>query len=688
MATHTTGAFPDLQTMARLLGGEVSGGQVLCPGPGHSAKDKSLSVKIDSGAPDGFVVHSFSTDDPIACRDYVREKLGLSAFKPDGRYRRASDDAVQRALMAAINQSRDNKPKGNIVATYPYTDANGTLLYQVLRYEPKDFRQRQPDGNGGWIWKLEERRVLYRWPEVLKYPDASIFVTEGEKDADRVADLQLCATTVAAGKWTVECVQALAGRDVIILADNDAAGRKKALEAATALHGVANSIRIVLLPDLPERGDVSNWLDADPRRDAKALAEACFAVPEWSPDQGANAASENAKAETQPAKPCTLAEAHAAFRHWLGDEFDIDTLNAVLAVAAAEKLPGDPAWLLIISGPGNAKTETVQATGGLGAHVVSTLTSEAALLSATPSKQRAKTATGGLLRKIGERGILAIKDVTSILSMDRNVRASVLAALREIHDGHWVRNVGSDGGQTLIWKGRLVVLGACTTAWDQAHTVIATMGDRFVLIRSDSHKGRITGGLRAMRNTGAEVTMRAELAAAVAGVVNGIDTKTAYVLTENDENTIVEAANIVTLARTGVETDYRGDVIDAHAPEMPTRFAKQLTQIMRGAIAIGMSRLEALQLVTRCARDSMPRLRLDVLRDVAANDDTRVLDVRRRLQKPRATVDRALQSLHFLGLLTCREEEMARGDKLPIYLRHYSLAADISLAVLDDPNTH
>jgi Bifunctional DNA primase/polymerase, N-terminal len=388
--------------------------------------------------------------------------------------------------------------------------------------------------------------------------------------------------------------------------------------------------------------------------------------------------------QQQPAEPRTLAEVHETFRRYLGADYDIATLDAMLAVAAAERLPGDPPWLLIISGPGNAKTETVQATSQLGAHVVSTLTSDAALLSATPRKQRAKTATGGLLRKIGERGILVIKDVTSILSTSREIRGPILAALREIHDGQWTRNVGTDGGQTLTWEGRIVVIGACTTAWDQAHAVIATMGDRFVLIRSDSHTGRVGSGLRAMRNTGGEVKMREEMAAAVAGVVSAINTDTVYALTEDDETIIVQAADIVTLARTGVELDYRGDVIDSHAPEMPTRFAKQLTMIMRGAVALGMSRLDALRLVIRCARDSMPQLRLAVLRDVAENQDARVIDVRRRLQKPRATVDRTLQALHILGLLTCREEEAERGGK-EIHIRHYKLADGINLDALADP---
>src|SRR5262249_49030468 len=148
-----------------------------------------------------------------------------------------------------------------------YADADGTLLYQVQRFEPKNFRQRRPNGNGGWIWNLDGvSRVPYRWPELLKYPDATIFVCEGEKDADRVASLGHCATCAAAGKWTDACITALAGRDIIILQDNDEAGFKKALAAATALHGTAKTIRFVLLPDLPHKGDVSDWLDDDPRR--------------------------------------------------------------------------------------------------------------------------------------------------------------------------------------------------------------------------------------------------------------------------------------------------------------------------------------------------------------------------------------------------------------------------------------
>src|SRR5215831_10744207 len=174
---------PNLQSLARALGGEVSGSQVLAPGPSHSANDRSLSIKLDPSAPDGFVVNSFAGDDPIACKDYVRSKAGIEPFKANGKRKPAFDIGK----ITAAQSAGSGKPKGNIVATYDYRDDKGELLYQVCRFEPKSFRQRRPDGKGGWIWSVKDcRRIPYRLPELLKYPDACVFVCEGEKDADRV----------------------------------------------------------------------------------------------------------------------------------------------------------------------------------------------------------------------------------------------------------------------------------------------------------------------------------------------------------------------------------------------------------------------------------------------------------------------------------------------------------------------
>ena len=156
--------------------------------------------------------------------------------------------------------------------------------------------------------------------------------------------------------------------------------------------------------------------------------------------------------------------------------------------------------------------------------------------------------------------------------------------------------------------------------------------------------------------------MREELAAAVGGVIGQVKSDNAYRLTEQEEEWLVKIADVVTLARTAVERDYQGEIIDAHAAEAPTRFAKQLVQMIRGAVAIGMTPEAALRLAARCARDSIPPLRLEILADVAANPDTRPGDVRKRVGRPWRTVKREMESLYMLRLLKCDEAEIKKND--------------------------
>lgn len=368
-----------------------------------------------------------------------------------------------------------------------------------------------------------------------------------------------------------------------------------------------------------------------------------------------------------------LDELHERFQHWFGHDYDLDAIDAVLAAAAVQRLNGDPLWLLLVSGPGGGKTETVNPLQGCGALVVSTISSTGALLSGTAKKERTANATGGLLRQLGGTGVIVLKDLTSILSLNPGVRAEILAALREIYDGRWTRTVGTDGGRTLDWEGRLTVVGAVTTAWDRAHAAVASMGDRFVLLRMDSTQHRLEAGRRAIANTGGELDMREELAQIVGEHIEGIDPTVLPELDEAEGERILAAADLVTLSRTAVEFDYRGDVVDSHAPEAPTRFAKQIQQVARGAIAIGLGRDQAMRLAIRCARDSMPPLRLEIIDDLQVYPHSTPTDVRKRLGKPRATVDRQLQALHILGVVDLDEEP---GNQRTWWF--YSLAKDVS----------
>ena len=367
-----------------------------------------------------------------------------------------------------------------------------------------------------------------------------------------------------------------------------------------------------------------------------------------------------------PPQRYSLVDVHGVFQKWLGEDYDVDAIDVICAAGACARLTGDPLWPLIISGPGAAKTETVQSLSGSGAQVTSTIASEGALLSATSQKSKAKGATGGLLRLLGPSGVLVIKDVTSILSADRNTRGAVLAAIREIYDGKYERNVGVDGGRTLTWEGRIVIVGACTTAWDSAHAVISIMGDRFVILRIDSTLGRHGSGLRAIHNTGDEIKMRKELAEVVGGLIAHASLKETR-LTEAETTKLVYAADITTLARTAVDYDAKGDVSTAHAPEMPTRFAKQLTQIIRGGVAIGLPRQHGMRLAMRCARDSIPPLRLELMLDVTDNPGTQAGDIHKRIKKPWRTMKRQLDALVMLGVLvmevTTKTETKPDGSK-------------------------
>jgi hypothetical protein len=132
-------------------------------------------------------------------------------------------------------------------------------------------------------------------------------------------------------------------------------------------------------------------------------------------------------------------------------------------------------WVLVVAPPGGGKSEVLQATCGLpDVHPTGTLT-EPSLLSGTSSKERSAKAKGGLLREIGDFGVILCKDFGSVLSMHRDARTATLAALREVYDGSWTRHLGTDGGKTLSWSGKVGLIAGCTQSVDRHHAVIGAM---------------------------------------------------------------------------------------------------------------------------------------------------------------------------------------------------------------------
>ena len=199
-------------------------------------------------------------------------------------------------------------PRPSIIATYDYADQNGALLFQVCRFEPKDFRQRRPDGNGGWVWSVKGvRQVPYRLPQLIDNDDRVVVIVEGEKDVDRLWKLGVPATCNAggAGKWSEDLSEFFRGCDVVIIPDRDPQkrhpktkepmnhsdgrpilpGQDHAQAVAKSLHGVATRVRVLELwkhwEAMPLKGDVSDWLANGGT--PEALYVLMDRTPVWSP---------------------------------------------------------------------------------------------------------------------------------------------------------------------------------------------------------------------------------------------------------------------------------------------------------------------------------------------------------------------------------------------------------------------
>ena len=158
----------------------------------------------------------------------------------------------------------NQKVHDRIIKISDYIDETGLLIYQTLRLAPKSFRYRRPGEDGGWIWNLNGvLRVPYRLPEVIEAEN--VFIVEGEKDAERLRELGLVATTNAggAGKWPPEFSRFFHGKHVILIPDNDAPGRKHMQQVADYLRDAAKSLKVLdLSPYVSEKGDVSDFLDS------------------------------------------------------------------------------------------------------------------------------------------------------------------------------------------------------------------------------------------------------------------------------------------------------------------------------------------------------------------------------------------------------------------------------------------
>lgn len=245
------------------------------------------------------------------------------------------------AICAAMQMTPDGlfEKNGNgnhareILATYDYTDEAGEPLFQVVRYAPKDFRQRRKV-NGEWEWKLGDvRRVLYRLPKVIETAKAggTIHIVEGEKDVHAIELVGAVATCNpgGAGSWKVEYSEFLRGAVVTIVADKDRPGYQHAAAVAASLEGIARQVFVV---EAATGKDATDHLTAGHGVDefvpvtaseatTEAATEMASATVTEAPPEGGPLVLDAAHAEVLANEwrdTYRWAQHESAWRHWTG----------------------------------------------------------------------------------------------------------------------------------------------------------------------------------------------------------------------------------------------------------------------------------------------------------------------------------------------------------------------------------
>jgi len=261
------------------------------PCPIHRGKRDSFAVKPETGAA---YCHS-TCNRGWSLIDIERELHGGTGKEAA---RRVCEIVGRPAARQALV-----KPHPRIVAEYTYYDPDGREVYQNVRYEPKDFRMRRRDGHH-WTWTVRGRTLYpYRLPQVLRAP--RVLIVEGEKDVHTLEAAGFVATCNAggAGKWRREFAEYFEGREVIILPDNDARGEKHAQDVIAKLGDAPALVRVLRLPGLPAKGDITDWMTDGGTREqlARLIEDTAATLEEEAPEEETPAAmtAENFRADGQ-----------------------------------------------------------------------------------------------------------------------------------------------------------------------------------------------------------------------------------------------------------------------------------------------------------------------------------------------------------------------------------------------------
>jgi hypothetical protein len=352
-----------------------------------------------------------------------------------------------------------------------------------------------------------------------------------------------------------------------------------------------------------------------------------------------------------------LADLKQVINKWLYIEND-SVIDVIAATYIANRFEADPIWMIIIGPPSNSKTELLRAFDGhKNAYFISNLTPSTLVSGIMAKKGKAEPS---LLPKLNDK-VVILKDFTTILSMRSENQQEILAQLREAYDGQYSKMFGN--GKIINWKGRFGLMAACTPVYDSHYGVIGSMGERFLLYRTENKDG-LKMGLQAQKIVGREIEMRTEIKDAVHRFINQFD-KINVVHLQNHKDVkdmILFLALFVSYGRCPVERDFRDRCVKYQPmPEGTARIVKQFEQIGIGlALAYGKNTIdrEVYDTIKKIGRDLIPAQRLILIEHLwIARAWEHLLEWRKTkeiaddVNMPATTVKMILEDLMVVGIL-------------------------------------
>jgi 5S rRNA maturation endonuclease (ribonuclease M5) len=390
---------------------------------------------------------------------------------------------AQRKL--GFNPNGSSAPEWKIVATYDYTDASGNLLYQVCRLVPKDFRQRRPDGNGGWVWNTQGvQRALYHLPEVLKAN--TVCVTEGEKDADNLCKLGFTATCNSGGakKWRDEYSDTLRGKDVLLFGDDDKDGREHVALVSKSLQGKANSIAHITFP----AHDITDYIKSFPSLDEAKAAVTKLIVEARQPKAAPVAEQPRVTRVEPPQTPTTILE----WREVMTENFPTFARPAEIgAIVVVQLLLNDvanPFALGLVDVPSAGKTILLNIFNVEPLSYATDHFSPAAFVSHATNKRREELPSVDLLPRIRFK-VMIVRDLAPIFGAKEEELKKTLSYVTRALDGQGLQtDSGVHGQRGYVGDYLFMMLCGTTPPPPKVFKTMATLGGRMFFLALHSEK--------------------------------------------------------------------------------------------------------------------------------------------------------------------------------------------------------